>query len=167
MTLSEISKAVFLWLFYVLFHIFITRHWVFLDNALCLVYLGAILFLPSELSAMAVLLIGFGTGLIVDSFDNTLGMHTAALTLVAFLRPYIINSQLVQKNNDTQIVLSLSALGIANFLAYISILVIIHTTLLLLIDIGSFSYLLTTFIKIISTIFLTTIMLTLTQVFVK
>jgi rod shape-determining protein MreD len=53
-------------------------------------YVLIILSLPIELSALAILLIGFFTGFTLDLFTHTLGMHTMALTLLAFLRPKIL-----------------------------------------------------------------------------
>ncbi len=167
MTLNEITRAFFLWLFYVLLHIFIIRNWVFIDHAFCFFYLGAILFLPAEISALTLLFIGFGTGLIIDSFDNTLGLHTASTTLVAFLRPYIVNIKFVNKNNDTKLVLSLKSLGISNFLAYTLILVSFHSVMLLFLDIGSFSFFISTSIKIFSSIIFTTFIILLSQVFIR
>lgn len=54
------------------------------------VYVLIILSLPIEMSALAVLLMGFFTGFILDIFSHTIGLHTMALTLVGFLRPQIL-----------------------------------------------------------------------------
>ena len=53
-------------------------------------YVLIILSLPIELSALAILFIGFFTGFVLDVFSHTLGMHTMALTLLAFMRPKIL-----------------------------------------------------------------------------
>ena len=54
-------------------------------------YVLIILSLPIELSAVAILFIGFFTGFTLDLFTHTLGMHTMSLTLLAFMRPKILD----------------------------------------------------------------------------
>ncbi len=167
MTPRDIAKNIFLWLFYVLLHLFVCRHLVLFDRALCFVYIGAILFLSTEISPILLLFIGFSTGIIVDSFDNTLGMHTAASTLLAYLRPMVVNSQLTQKKLDERVDLSFRALGIANFLAYTSVLAGIHLTVLLFIDAGTTIFFLTTLLKIFTSLVFTLFVLLLTQIFIR
>jgi hypothetical protein len=53
-------------------------------------YFLYILWLPFSISNLALLFIGFLTGLILDYFMMTPGLHAAACSLMAFVRPYII-----------------------------------------------------------------------------
>lgn len=55
------------------------------------VYYLFILWLPFSTPRILLLIIGFFTGLSLDYFSMTIGLHTAACTLVAYLRPFIIN----------------------------------------------------------------------------
>ena len=56
------------------------------------IFMLFVLLLPSNLPRWADLLIGFAAGLILDIFCNTLGIHTSAMTLVAFLRGMLIKN---------------------------------------------------------------------------
>ncbi len=50
-----------------------------------------ILWLPFSVSRQWLLFLGFLTGLILDYFTNTPGLHAAACTLIAYVRPFLIN----------------------------------------------------------------------------
>ena len=53
-------------------------------------YLYFVLTLPSTLDRGYLLLWAFGLGLGIDLFSNTTGIVAASLTLVAFVRPYVL-----------------------------------------------------------------------------
>src|SRR6202007_1418185 len=50
-----------------------------------------ILWVPFSIPRIGLLILGFITGLTLDYFTMTMGLHTAACILVAYLRPFIIN----------------------------------------------------------------------------
>ncbi len=50
-----------------------------------------ILWLPFSISRMRLLLAGFITGLALDYFMMTPGLHAAACVLIAYIRPFVIN----------------------------------------------------------------------------
>jgi hypothetical protein len=54
-------------------------------------YFLFILWLPFSISRLSLLVIGFLTGLILDYFMMTPGLHAAACSLLAFVRPFVIN----------------------------------------------------------------------------
>lgn len=54
-------------------------------------YYLPLLWLPFSVSRVGLLLIGFLTGLTLDYFMNTPGLHAAACLLVAYVRPFVIN----------------------------------------------------------------------------
>ena len=54
-------------------------------------YFLFLLWLPFSISRLWLLIIGFLTGLILDYFMMTPGLHAAACLLIAYVRPFIIN----------------------------------------------------------------------------
>lgn len=54
------------------------------------IYYLFILWLPFSISRQWLLIIGFLTGLVLDYFTNTPGLHAAACTLIAYVRPFVI-----------------------------------------------------------------------------
>jgi len=55
-----------------------------------LVYPVAIMLLPFSMARPYVILISFATGLFVDMFYDSLGVHASACLVVAYLRPFIL-----------------------------------------------------------------------------
>ena len=123
---NDIARSVFKWLIYVLLHIFVARHLVLFNYSFCFIYVGAILFLPVEINLTALLVISFFTGVTIDSFDNTLGLHASATLLIAYLRPIVIRYQLGQKLTEGRLQLSIRELGLPAFLSYAVLLISIH-----------------------------------------
>ena len=54
-------------------------------------YYLPLLWLPFSVSRIGLLVIGFLTGLTLDYFMMTPGLHAAACVLIAYVRPFIIN----------------------------------------------------------------------------
>ncbi|MBP5572544.1 MAG: rod shape-determining protein MreD [Bacteroidales bacterium] len=54
------------------------------------IYLIFVMLLSLNMPGWQQLLLGFGTGLVIDLFMGTLGMHAGATTMMAFCRPGII-----------------------------------------------------------------------------
>ena len=55
------------------------------------IYVLFLLLLPANINRSLLLIIAFITGLTIDYFANTLGLHAAASVFLAFLRPGTIN----------------------------------------------------------------------------
>jgi hypothetical protein len=162
---NEIARSAIKWLVYVLLHIFVARHLVLFDYSFCFIYVGAILFLPVEINLTALLLIGFMTGVTIDSFDNTLGLHAIATVLIAYLRPIIIRYQLGQKLTEGRLQLSIRELGLPAFLSYTILLISIHHIVLFLVEAGSISLLPYTLLKILCSVLFTTVTVLLAHFF--
>ena len=112
---------------------------LFLDNIHLLdvffpmIYIYAILRLPSNLNTSAVLIISFFTGFTIDIFSNTPGMHASATTLMGFLR-YPILRLFVLKEDLINREVSASWLGNNIFWKYCVILVLIHHSALFILE---------------------------------
>ncbi len=55
-------------------------------------YILFIITLPFSTPRWLLLVLGFITGIIIDIFMNTLGLHASATVFMAFLRPFILSS---------------------------------------------------------------------------
>lgn len=106
------------------------------------IYYLFILWLPFSVGRISLLFAGFITGLTLDYFMVTPGLHAAACTLVAYARPFIINI-LVPKDNTgfNYREPSPSAMGWTPYAVYVLVLSLLHhgyMTLLEWLDFGSF-----------------------------
>lgn len=97
------------------------------------IYIIFILKLPRHASRNEIMLWAFAMGLLVDIFGSTPGIHSAAATLLAFLRPYILESFL-QKGTPDDFTPSAAAIGWSKYLVYSSVSLLILCTTILLIE---------------------------------
>ena len=167
MTLREILILISLFLLYLILQILVVRNLVLFDYGFCFVYVACILLMPNDFSQTWLLLLAFATGVIVDTFYNTLGIHAAATVLMAFLRPLVIRVQMSQRIQEARLVFTLQELGFAEFFRYVFILVIIHHSALFLIEAGSLSLLLPTIVRTVASALFTTLTITLIQFFTR
>lgn len=84
-----------------------------------------ILTLDTGLSPIKKMTWGFVLGLIVDMFSNTMGMHAAATTLLAFAQPSLLRLFFVYDKRDN-VNPSLSYIGARQYLLYIFTGTLLH-----------------------------------------
>lgn len=132
------TKNIFLiFLYFILFfaaQILIFRNVALFNFAFCFIYIGFIILLPIEFPVMLILLISFFYGLMVDIFYDTMGIHTAATVLIAYMRSYIINLLTPRGGYDTSTEISIPSLGLQWFATYALILIAIHHFSLFLVE---------------------------------
>jgi hypothetical protein len=102
-------------------------------------YVLFILLLPIQTPGWFLLLTSFFIGLSVDMFTHTPGLHAAASTFMAFLRPGILNLLLRNKEFEADTEPGIKEYGFVWFLAYSSILVFFHHLLLFYLEVFRFT----------------------------
>lgn len=100
------------------------------------IYILAILLAPDEINDTLVLFIGFGLGLIVDYVNNTMGIHTAATTLLAYLRPMLLGVVSIRENSPIKSALRSS--NISWLMKYIILSISIYFIVLLCLEAFTF-----------------------------
>ncbi|UTA67477.1 MULTISPECIES: hypothetical protein [Emticicia] len=163
MNSQTVIKLIVTFFIYLILQIVVLRNFVFFDVAFCFVYVACILLLPYEIPTLWVILISFLTGLLVDIFYNTAGVHAAASVLVGYSRGSIVKFLLPTKGIDNEIVISLKDMGAERFVRYIFILTLIHHTALFFIEAGGFTFFLITILKVISSVVFTSFMIIILQ----
>lgn len=92
-----------------------------------IIYYLFILWLPFNISRTALLVLSFFTGLALDFFTKTPGMHAAACVLIGYVRPFIINILVPQQGVEFNYrEPSVTSLGIIPYMIYVSILTLLH-----------------------------------------
>ncbi len=110
-----------------------------------------ILLLPFETPVWALLLLGFVTGLTVDSFMNTAGMHACATVLMAYLRTNVLNALLPRNLSEyANQQPSIKSMGWMPFLVYSSFLIVLHHILFFTVELWSFTNIGTLLLKILA-----------------
>jgi len=100
------------------------------------------------------LLLAFGTGLIIDFFSSSPGMHTFATVLTGFVRPYVLRIVSPRDGYESGADPSMVAYGFRWFLSYAILMVLIHHITLFYVEVFRFADFFRTFLRVIlSTIF--------------
>lgn len=101
-------------------------------------YVLFILMLPRNIPHWLLLLIAFALGSIVDLYTQTYGTHAFATTLVAFLRPNLLNSIAPSDSSTDSSFITVHLLGFQKFAVYASIMTLTHHLFVFFIDEFSF-----------------------------
>jgi rod shape-determining protein MreD len=128
-------------------------------------YVLFILALPIETPRAWVLILSFITGLTMDIFSDTLGMHTTACLWMGFLRPAIIRLISPREGFEFYFKPTLGYLGLPKYLLYSSILVFVHHFVLFTIEYLSFAEVLPMLLKIFASSIFTLILIFISQQF--
>ncbi|XOV92315.1 MAG: hypothetical protein ACFHWX_19185 [Bacteroidota bacterium] len=110
---------------------------VFFDKAFGFFYVGFLLLLPFGISRSLAMLIGLGSGLIIDVFSNTPGIHAAACVLLAFIKDLWYN--VANEHSDDDVELTVNAVGIWGFTKYAFPLIFIHHCIIFIVENGGLS----------------------------
>jgi rod shape-determining protein MreD len=113
------------------------------------VYILFILLLPVEIPSWLLLVISFTTGLIIDLFSGTPGMHSSATLIAGFSRPYILRVISPRDGYEAGASPSMSAYGFRWFLSYTLLIVLIHHTTLFYLEVFRFSEFFRTMLRVI------------------
>ena len=108
-----------------------------------IVYFLFILWLPFSIGRPSLLLVSFVTGLLMDFFTKTPGMHAAACVLVGYIRPFLINVLVPQQGAEFNYrEPSATSLGAIPYITYVAILTLLHHGMLFTIQAFQFGNLL-------------------------
>lgn len=157
MTASDILKILSNFILLFLAQVFFFKFGIF-GVAFCFPYLYFLLMLPMSVNNNLLLFIGFGYGLLIDTFYDSPGLHAAACTLLAFIRPAAIESITPSGGYDEFTPVSVHILGIRWIISYSLILVTAHHALLFFLEAFSFNHFFFTLSKIIISSILTSFM---------
>lgn len=140
-TLRQVIRAILILLVQVLVlkRISLGSSW-FWQNSDIFLYPVILLLLPFRLSRHYALLIGFFTGLIIDVFYGTIGVHAFALTAMAYARGLLLAS--LEPRGGYQISMSPTryAMGLNWLMTFTSIAMLVHVFLFYTAEIFTFVY---------------------------
>ena len=131
------------------------------------VYVLFILLLPFETPAWALLISSFLLGLTIDMFSATIGIHAAAATFLAFLRPSVSRIISSKREFEPGIKPGINDLGYRWFLTYTLILVFFHHLVFFYLEVFRFEEFFSTFSRVILNTLLSTLLIILLDLLVK
>jgi hypothetical protein len=140
---------------YLILQVVLLKNLVLFNTSFCFLYVAFILLLPVEMSNLLLMLIAFLLGISVDIFYNSLGLHTMALVLLAYLRNYWLATITPQGGYDIGTPPTLAANGLQWFLVYTLPLVFVHHLVLFFVEASGFTLFWYTMLKAISSLLFT------------
>jgi rod shape-determining protein MreD len=123
----------------VFIQVFLLKNIVFYDLNAPYLYVLFILLLPFETPNWVLFFFSFLIGITVDLFNDTLGLHAAACTILALVRILFITVTVQKDNYDSDPEPSLSIMGFRWFFFYALILTLTHHFFLLNFEVFKFS----------------------------
>jgi rod shape-determining protein MreD len=99
------------------------------------VYIMFILLLPVEIPSWILLILSFFTGLIIDFFSGSPGIHTSATVLAGFVRPSILRIVSPRDGYESGSDPSMFTYGFRWFFFYALLVVLVHHTALFYLEV--------------------------------
>ncbi len=111
-------------------------------------YVLFIMLLPVRIPKTLLLVLSFATGLTIDVFSNTLGMHAAATVFLGFVRPGILRAIAPRDGYEADASPSLK-LGVGWFFLYTLLAVLLHHFVLFYVEVFRFTEFFSTLMRVV------------------
>lgn len=115
--------------------------WAEFPYLFVIVYPLAIMLLPLRTSRVLTIVVGFVTGLIIDGFYHSPGMHASAAVFMAFCRPYVCKALEPRSGYNVNYSPTAARWGFNWFLKYSSILLGLYLIFYFSVEAFTFVYL--------------------------
>lgn len=110
----------------IVLQVMVVDHINFYGYANPALYIFFILLLPFEVPGWILLVSSFLLGFSIDIFSNSIGLHSAASVLVAFIRPWVIRLAGAPAEYEVNLKPGIADMGLRWFFAYSLVLVVAH-----------------------------------------
>jgi hypothetical protein len=127
------------------------------------VYVLFVLMLPFDISGWLLLLLSFITGLSIDFFEHTPGIHAAATVFMGFARPGIIKLVGEKEDLEPNQYPNVRDFGALWFFTYSVLLIFLHHLVLFYLEVFRMNEFFTTFLKVLLNTALTTVLIMMIQ----
>jgi hypothetical protein len=164
MNIRNLISYLFLVLVLGFIQIFFLKNLAVFGVGLGFIYLLVLLILPTSIKAIPLMFISFLMGFGLDIFYETIGMHTAAATALAFFRQIWLKA--VSPSGGYEDVVdepSLSEIGIGRFLLYAFPLIFLYSLVFFTADLWGSNGILKIILKSLFSTLLTTLLIVLVQ----
>jgi rod shape-determining protein MreD len=142
-------RLVFIFILLILLQILLFNNIQFSGYVNPYVYLMFILLLPVNIPVWILLLLAFATGMLIDLFSGSPGMHSSATVFAAFVRPFVLRIIAPRDGYDLGPNPSMLYYGFKWFFFYTLTMVLIHHTVLFYLEVFRFTDFFRTFLRVI------------------
>lgn len=103
-------------------------------HAFGFLYLLGLLILPNTIRTIPLMVLAFCLGFVIDVFFETIGMHTAAATLFAFIKPIWLKTASPTGGFDEAEEPTLSQIGLGRYVSYAFPLIFVYSLVFFIAD---------------------------------
>ena len=135
---GSVLSYVLRFMLFVLLQVLVLNRVLFFDFVNPYLYVLFIITLPTMMDRIAQMLVAFLLGLCVDIFSGTIGLNAFACVLTAYIKPF--QNKAFGPQEEFGIVPSFTTYGVAQFVQYSSVLVLIHHLAFFIAEAGSFEH---------------------------
>lgn len=146
--INEIIKNTIRFILLVLLQVLIVQNIRLGPYIILFPYILFILLLPFETPKLVVMLLAFFTGLIIDMFYDTAGIHAAVCTLVGFSRYYVLKLLSPREGYDPGLSPTIQSMGPVWFITYSAVIIFIHHLFFFYLEIFRFSEFFSTLLRV-------------------
>ena len=127
------------------------------------IYIVFILSLPVTMKPWLIVSISFFTGMVMDTFSSTPGLHMAASGFVGYFRNFYLQFACSKEDFEKQISPAISSKGFVWFTVYALLLTLLHHTVLFYLEIYSLNEFFRTFFRVISSTLFSVLIIVISQ----
>ena len=150
---------------YVLLQILVLNQVLFSAYINPFLYLLLIISLPLKTPKWFLLFYAFLLGFFIDLFSESLGFHSTACVLIAFVKPLINKITIPHNILGEMDEINMQKVGVKVYITFSVLLIIIHNSCLFILEHLDFSFAI--FSKICASTFVTLIIILITQLLIK
>lgn len=160
---SNVIRLLLLYLITMVVQIVILNNLSIINFANPQIYVLFLLSLPYGIGTIPMMLYAFATGIVLDLFCDTPGMHAASCVLLAYVRRFVLNMLAYRDAYKDDELPSVRAYGWGWYMKYVTLLVTIHHVSLFLIEQFDTLFLWPTLLRITLSIISTVLLILLLQ----
>jgi rod shape-determining protein MreD len=120
------------------------------------VYVMFILILPMAIPTWVLLLLSFMTGIVIDIFAGTMGVHAFASVMAGFIRPWVLSLNITAEASDPEMSPSSRSSGLRWFFIYTATVVFVHHFTLFFVEVFGFTNFFHTLLRVLLSTIVTT-----------
>jgi rod shape-determining protein MreD len=120
------------------------------------IYVMFILILPLAIPSWILLLLSFMTGIVIDIFAGTMGVHAFATVMAGFVRPWVLSINITSEAFEPEMSPSSHTNGLRWFFIYSVTVVFIHHLALFFVEVFSFTNFFHTLLRVLLSTLATT-----------
>ncbi len=164
--MSSLLRNIIRLIFFILVQVFVLNQIPPLHQYITpYIYFLFILWLPFSIGRSGLLLVSFITGLSLDFFTKTPGLHAAACVFIGYVRPFLINLLMSQQGKEFNYrEPSVTSLGFSQYVTYTVVLTLFHHAVLFSIQAFQFGNILYLLLKTLGSTVISLLLITVVEI---